>query len=276
MEYTQLTLHTDGSSHQHEILMALLGEIGFDSFEETEATLLAYVPTSVFDQELFDATLENLSFRIIYEVKEIPEENWNAVWESNFEPVTIDHCCHIRAPFHPARPDLEFDLVIEPKMSFGTAHHETTALMIGFLLSFRPSGQRLLDMGSGTGILAILAHQLGASKVTAIDNDEWAYRNALENKHQNGADQIDVLLGDATLLHGLEPFDTIYANINRNILLADMARYDQVLKERGTIFMSGFYMADLPVIEAAAANFNWEKTDIREKNQWISVRFIKR
>lgn len=275
MEYTQLTLHTDGTSHQHEILMALLGDIGFDSFEETEATLMAYIPTMQFDQELFDATLEDLSFRIIYEVKEIPEENWNAVWESNFEPVTIDQRCHIRAPFHEPRPDLEFDLVIEPKMSFGTAHHETTALMISYLLNFRPAGQRLLDMGSGTGILAILAHQLGASGVTAIDNDEWAYRNAMENTHQNNAGQVEVLLGDASLLHAIEPFDTIYANINRNILLADMPQYDKVLKAGGAIFMSGFYLADLTVIEAAAANFNWRKTDVSEKNQWVSVRFIK-
>lgn len=276
MNYTQLTLHTDGNrEEQHEILMALLGEIGFESFEEKDSFLLAYVPTPSFDKELLDATLQNLPFTTGFELAEIEDQNWNALWESNFEPVTLEGRCHIRAPFHAPRPDMEFDLVIEPKMSFGTAHHETTALMIGFLLEFPPDGERLLDMGSGTGILAILAHKLGASPVIAIDNDEWAYRNALENTVQNGTGSIVVKLGNAQLLGSESLFDTIYANINRNILLGDLASYNNVLKPGGTIYLSGFYEQDVEIMKTAAGNLGWTCSHLRTKNQWTALRFVK-
>lgn len=275
MQYTRFTLQANNLNNEYEILMALLGEIGFDSFEETEEALLAYIPSKNANQELLDETLDNLSFKVRYKTEEVAEQNWNAVWESNFEPVIIAGRCHIRAPFHLSRPDIAYELVIEPKMSFGTAHHETTALMIGYLLDIPPVGHRLLDMGSGTGILAILAQKLGATEIEAIDNDEWAFHNALENVAQNNTLYTTVRLGDAMILEGMDPFDTIYANINRNILLADMDRYNQVLKKGGSIFMSGFYFDDLQMVEAKASCLGWSNTEIREKNKWVAVRFCK-
>ncbi len=275
MQYTRYKLQADNSGSEYEILMALLGEIGFESFEETDEALLAFIQEKEFNQELFDEVLDNLPFKVKYDKEEVAEQNWNAVWESNFEPVIIGGRCHIRAPFHASRPDIEYEIVIEPKMSFGTAHHETTALMIGYLLDMPPVGHRLLDMGSGTGILAILAQKLGATEIEAIDNDDWAYNNAIENVAQNSSVNITVRLGDAGTLDGMAPFDTIYANINRNILLNDMKEYDKVLKKGGNIFMSGFYYEDIQKITDKAEEFGWSNDEIREKNKWVALRFTK-
>lgn len=275
MQYTRYKLQAHNSGNEYEILMALLGEIGFESFEETDEALLAFIQGKEFNQELFDEVLNNLPFKVIYDKEEVVEQNWNAVWESNFEPVIIGGRCHIRAPFHKSRPDIEYEIVIEPKMSFGTAHHETTALMIGYLLDMPPVGHRLLDMGSGTGILAILAQKLGATEIEAIDNDDWAYNNAIENVSQNNSVNTTVRLGDAGMLDGMAPFDTIYANINRNILLNDMKEYDKVLKKGGEIFMSGFYYEDIQKITDKAEEFGWSNDEIREKNKWVALRFTK-
>jgi ribosomal protein L11 methyltransferase len=276
MRYTQFTFLTGGSAEQNDILSAILGQIGFESFEETEQNLKAYIQTNLFDQEEFDTALESLSFRVVYSVEEIADQNWNSVWESNFQPVTIASRCHIRAPFHDAPAEgMDFDLVIEPKMSFGTAHHETTALMIQFLLDEAPQGQRFLDMGCGTGVLAILAAKMGASDVTAIDNDEWAYNNTIENAERNHQTNIEVLLGDATLLGNLKPFDSIYANINRNILLNDMKAYSQVLKTGGTICFSGFYETDMDAITQEANQNGLTFVKSESKNQWTAMCFNK-
>lgn len=276
MHYTQITLLTGGVTEQNEILIALLGDIGFESFEENEQQLLAYIPSHSFNQELFDETLQKLQFRILYNHTEVADQNWNAVWESNFDPVTIAGRCHIRAPFHPAPEAIEFDLVIEPKMSFGTAHHETTALMIGFMLDNPPAGSRLLDMGCGTGVLAILALKSGATDVTAIDNDEWAYNNTLENAQRNKVPTLKVHLGDAKILSGFQPFETIFANINRNILLHDMADYNNVLLLGGTIYLSGFYENDAETIQAEAARYGWAVSENRSDNHWLAMKLVKK
>ncbi|MHC1778527.1 MAG: 50S ribosomal protein L11 methyltransferase [Lentimicrobium sp.] len=275
MEYTELKCSLpEGKFAFTEQIMARLGEAGFESFSETDEGLLAYIPSAQFDPSLLNNPLfwpEGSDVEYTWEV--IPEQNWNAVWESNFEPVTLAGKCHIRAPFHPARHDIEYEIVIEPKMSFGTAHHETTALMIEYLVETQVKGLSVLDMGCGTGILAILAVMRGADKVTAIDNDEWAYRNSLENIERNKTPGIDVYLGDAALLNN-KKFDFIIANINRNILLNDMNDYCNSLNSGGTLLMSGFYKQDLSAITNAAESFGLKYQDHKERNNWVAARFI--
>jgi ribosomal protein L11 methyltransferase len=274
MEYTELKcILPAGTVAFTELIMARLGEAGFESFSETEEGLLAYIPSSQFDPAMLNNPLlwpEGVEVEYTWAV--IPEENWNAVWESNFEPVTLAGRCHIRAPFHPAMPDMEYEIVIEPKMSFGTAHHETTALMIEYLIDLPVKGLTVLDMGCGTGVLAILAAMRGAAKITAIDNDEWAYRNSLENVEKNKTTGIDVYLGDATLLKEMK-FDFIIANINRNILLNDMEAYCQSLNKGGTLLMSGFYAQDLVAIKASAESQGLKYKSHRERNNWVAACF---
>lgn len=276
MEYIELNCSLPaGEAVFAEILMARLGELGFESFEETTEGLLAYIPAHDFDpamlntEELWPAGIEvNYTWRVV------PDENWNAVWESNFEPVTIAGRCHIRAPFHPVKNDIEFGIVIEPKMSFGTAHHETTSLMIEVMLETEMTGRRVLDMGCGTGVLAILAAMRRAAEVTAIDNDEWAYQNALENVQRNKQPGINVYQGDAGMLTNLR-FDVIIANINRNILLNDMQSYVNCLDSGGLLLMSGFYQEDLPLITGKASSLNMLYTGHRVKNNWVVACYTK-
>jgi ribosomal protein L11 methyltransferase len=276
MEYIELNCSLPaGEIAFAEILMARLGELGFESFEETKEGLLAYIPAHDFDpsilntEELWPADIE-----VNYTWRAVPDENWNAVWESNFEPVTIAGRCHIRAPFHPVRSDMEFEIVIEPKMSFGTAHHETTSQMIEVLLDADLAGKNVLDMGCGTGVLAILAAMRRAAEVTAIDNDEWAYHNALENVIRNKQPGINVYQGDAGMLENMK-FDVIIANINRNILLSDMQSYVNCLDSGGLLLMSGFYREDLQLITEKAAALNMRHTDHRVKNNWVVAWYTK-
>ncbi|MBK6965437.1 MAG: 50S ribosomal protein L11 methyltransferase [Bacteroidales bacterium] len=274
MEYTELrcSLPADKLAFT-ELIMARLGEAGFESFSETDEGLLAYIPSAQFDPSILNNPLlwpEGVEVGYTWEV--IPEQNWNAVWESNFEPVILAEKCYIRAPFHPAMPEIEYEIVIEPKMSFGTAHHETTALMIEYLVEMQIKGLSVLDMGCGTGILAILAVMRGADKVTAIDNDEWAYRNSLENIERNKTTSVDVYLGDAALLKG-KKFDFIIANINRNILLNDIKDYCNSLNSGGTLLMSGFYIPDLVAITDAAESLGLKYQGHKERNNWVAASF---
>jgi ribosomal protein L11 methyltransferase len=274
MEYTELkcSLPEDGAAIA-ELIMAYLGELGFESFQETDDGLLAYIPSAGFDPAILNRPeLWPEGATVEYTWKVIPEQNWNAVWEENFEPVTLAGRCHIRAPFHPEMPGMEYEIVIEPKMSFGTAHHETTALMIEHLLARPVKGLSVLDMGSGTGVLAILAAMQGAADVTAIDNDDWAFRNALENVERNKTTGIAVYLGDAALLRG-KRFDFIIANINRNILLNDMGMYCNSLNKGGTLLMSGFYKDDIAAISGAATSFGLQYMDFTVRNNWVAVRY---
>lgn len=274
MEYTELRCSLpEGKLAFTELIMARLGEAGFESFSETDEGLLAYIPSAQFDPSILNNPLlwpEGAEIEYTWEV--IPEQNWNAVWESNFEPVTLAGKCYIRAPFHPAMPEIEYEIVIEPKMSFGTAHHETTALMIEYLVEKQIKGMSVLDMGCGTGVLAILAVMRGAEKVMAIDNDEWAYRNSLENIERNKTTGVDVYLGDAALLKG-KKFDFIIANINRNILLNDMKDYCDSLNSGGTLLMSGFYNQDLVAITDAAESFGLKYQGHKERNNWVAASF---
>jgi len=275
MEYIEMICHPSPGVHTGELLMAMLSEAGFESFSENDnGTLSAFIQAPMLTPEL-SARLSSDEFSDFldsFRIERIADQNWNAVWESQYEPVLIDGKCMVRAPFHPKQAGVEFDIVIMPKMSFGTAHHETTKQMIQYMLSTQLNGKSLLDMGSGTAVLAILARMKGAYPVTAIDNDEWAFNNALENVQSNNFADIEVLMGDASLLPG-KKYDIILANINRNILLNDIPSYRESLNPDGKLFMSGFYSEDLPLIEAKANETGLTIMSHRVENNWTAACF---
>lgn len=276
MEYVELACTPiEGEHNSFELLTAILGELGFESFVEEDDKLLAYIPQTQFDESLLQSELLTSTCNFSYSWSVIPDRNWNAVWEENFEPVTIEGKCHIRAPFHPSNPDIEYEIIIEPKMSFGTAHHETTAMMIKYLLELNFRNKKVLDMGSGTGVLAILAAMRGSTDITAIDIDEWAYNNAIENIQRNNTEYISVLLGDASLLKDQE-FNVIIANINRNILLNDIPVYAECLSGNGQLLLSGFYIEDLDAIKACAGSEGLVFISHKEQNRWVAACFEKR
>lgn len=276
MEYSELKcIPKRSESAGFEILTALLGEMGFESFTEEDNALLAYIPSDLFSDDLLINHLPvDIRHEFEFSLNRIPDQNWNKVWEENFQPVTIDGRCHIRAPFHPPHPEAEYEIIIEPKMSFGTAHHETTAGMIKHILATAMKGRKVLDMGCGTGILAILSALKGASEITAIDNDEWAYNNTLENISRNNTPWISVLLGDASLLKD-QQFEVILANINRNILLNDIPVYGKCLTKNGLLFLSGFYLEDLTAICKKAEDSGIEYLSHFEQNRWVAASFRK-
>ncbi len=254
-----------------EILIAELGALDFESFVNTKDGLEAYVQQGSFDEEsLRDLyILDNPDFDIKMEVKTIEQQNWNAEWEKNFTPIEVDGRCMVRAPFHENK-QVEYDIVIEPKMSFGTGHHETTHQMISHLLNIDVRGKRVLDMGCGTGILAILACMKGASTITGIDIDDWAFQNTLENVRNNQCSQIIVKKGGAELLNKHE-YDLILANINRNILLNDMSIYCDSMRSGSVIVFSGFYSSDINHIDQKARSMGMRLLRQSERNSWVAL-----
>ncbi len=276
MNYIELNVKNLINSDLNDVLIAELGEIGFESFIDSDEGFLAYIREDLFDANLI-GKLQIIELNpdiFSYTSQLVEDQNWNAVWESNYDAVVIANKCGIRAPFHPENKEVEFDLVIEPKMSFGTAHHETTSNMIEFLLEENLAGKSILDMGCGTSVLAILAAKRGAIHVFAIDNDEWAYENSLENIERNNVPEIKVLLGDAALLNNMS-FDVIIANINRNILLNDIKHYVNVLNDNGVLLMSGFYEQDIAIIKEETEKYNLTFDRYKLKNNWVAIRFTK-
>lgn len=275
MKTFEYTFTAQSSDIQHDTLTAMLAAIGFDSFMDDERCLKAYCTEACRD----DAAVENLlseptffDIRLL-KVEEMPDKDWNEIWEASYQPVVVNDRCRVRAPFHAPDPSFEFDLVIEPKMSFGTANHETTAQIIQLMLEADFQGKEVLDMGSGTAVLAILAKKLGAARTVAIDNDEWAYRNAFTNCELNGIADMEIVLGDASAIQGR--FDVVLANINRNILLRDMGRYLDAMKADAHIFFSGFYAADLDSIKAEAARLGLRYCRHSCRNDWVAAVFVK-
>lgn len=268
------------SNPENEILkdmfMELLGTIGFDSFMDTDDGLEAYCKEQDYKETELDEILQMEQFANVSMLKKelIPDQDWNATWEASYEPVVINELCRIRAPFHQVEGSYKYDLIIEPKMSFGTAHHETTSQIIELMLQSDFTGLDVLDMGSGTGVLAILAKKLGSATTVAIDNDEWAYRNALDNIRLNDENEIVVELGDADSLNNRQ-FDLILANINRNILLRDMKEYVKCLLDGGKIFFSGFYEEDLKLIAKEAESLGLKYISHVTKNNWTAAVFMK-
>jgi len=276
VNYYKLTFKNLTQELTPGILTAFLANYGYESFEENDDTLIAYIQESLFRED----DLKEIKILEPYmkdnkvEREFIADKNWNAVWESNYSPVLIRNC-FIRAPFHKPNPDAQYNILLDVKMAFGTAHHETTSLMIEFVLEDDLKGKRILDMGSGTAVLAILASIRGAGKLYAIDNDEWAYNNAVENARLNKTDNIEAVLGDASSLDRLESFDVIFANINKNILLRDIPYYSKVLLSGGHIYFSGFYTEDLDDIKAECNNNSLEYVSYKTKNNWVAAEFVK-
>lgn len=279
MKYIEIKLNIEPAEPWMEVYTSLMADAGCDSFMDGDAEneLLCYIPEKDYNEDVFKDLLENPEFpevKISWSVAPMEDKDWNAAWEANYEPVLIDGKCHIRAPFHTPVPEAEYEIVIEPKMSFGTAHHATTAQMVSYLLETDVRGKAVLDMGSGTGVLAILATMKGAEPVTAIDNDEWAYRNGIENAQHNHCEQLKVLLGDASLL-GDDHYDIILANINRNILLQDIPHYVECMNDGALLFLSGFYEEDLPALRYCCAQNGMKYLDHKTRDKWVAARFEK-
>lgn len=257
-----------------EILIAELGEKPFESFIETDNGIVAYIQKEFSNDTILEdiQILNSPEFKITYTIEEIDQVNWNEEWEKNFEPIDVDGTCHVRAPFH-EKTDAKFDIVIEPKMSFGTGHHETTHMMIQHLLEMDVTDLKTLDMGCGTAILAILAEMKGAKPIDAIDIDNWCYLNSIENAERNNCKEISVYEGDASLLPG-KKYDLIIANINRNILLNDMKQYAECLNPKGILLLSGFYNEDIPAIDECCSNNVLKFVKKLERNNWVSLKYI--
>ncbi len=256
-----------------EILIAELGYAGFESFVETEDGVSAYIQKDEWNAAILEEIniLNSKEFKIEFTFSEIEQVNWNSEWEKNFDAIEVDGKCTVRAPFHPAK-NFEYEIVIEPKMSFGTGHHETTFMMLQFILENNFQNKTVLDMGCGTAVLAILAEMRGASKLDAIDIDEWCFENSMENIQRNNCENISVYLGDASLLKGRK-YDVVIANINRNILLNDMQIYSESLNDGGELYLSGFYTEDLPIITKTCNNLGLEFVENKEKNNWVAAKF---
>ena len=256
-----------------EILIAELAEVGFDSFEDTPKGIKAYIPKNSWNENILQDIylLSNPEFTISYQITEIEQVNWNEEWEKNFSPIVVEDLCTVRANFHPV-PNTRYDIVITPKMSFGTGHHETTYMMIQQLLSLSLEGAKVLDMGCGTGILAIMAALRGARDITAIDIDPWCVENAIENVQQNDCSFITVKEGDVSLM-AREQYNLILANINRNILLSDIPAYAQALLPEGLLLVSGFYEEDLPAIKEKCQEVGLTYLSHIERNHWVSAQF---
>ncbi len=281
MEYKEVVLTIEPFSEDvADAIAASLGDVGFDGFTQSDKELFAYIPKKDYKDGLVDQdpiiAFFRQNFKITERVEDVPDKDWNAEWEAHFTPIKVDNDIMIRAGFHEADPNVKYDIVIEPKMSFGTGHHATTVLMLRSILSLGDlSGKQVLDMGCGTGILSLLASMRGADHVVGIDIDEWSFENACENMRKNGIDNISVKIGDAALLQHEGAFDVILANINRNILLRDMCYYLEHISEQGTMIISGFYEHELPMLTAEAERLGVKYVSHKTENDWCAAIFSK-
>jgi ribosomal protein L11 methyltransferase len=280
MDYIELSCKIESKTPDllREMLTLELANMGYESFVETTDGMLAYVASHNF----IEANIYSISFfkdldlgNVVFKWQVIKDQNWNEEWEKNFNPVLIHNQCYIRATFHEPKPDVEYEIVIDPKMSFGTGHHETTSLMVEQMLTIDFFQKKVLDMGCGTGILAILASKIGAQIIDAIDIDEWSYQNSLENCHLNNISNVRVICGDRSVIPTI-PYDLILANINRNILLKDMDAYAEHLISGGILLLSGIYTTDLSLLTEAAKAHNLSFILRTEKNKWASAIFQKK
>ena len=281
MKYIEVTFSLNPVDPYRDLLVDALGNDGpYDSFVETPNGLKAYVPADQFDANWLQEQINELhQFSIFdsqFSIREMPDKNWNEEWEKQHHPVLVEaengKKIWARAPFHEHRTDVDYEIEIEPRMSFGTAHHATTYMMLSYLAELPLEGLRVLDMGCGTAVLGILAKMRGADYVEGIDIDEWAYNNAIENVQRNGV-EMTIRIGDASLLDKREDkFDLVIANINRNILLNDMAAYAAVLNPGGTLLLSGFYESDIPALQQHAATFGLQIQQTKSRQSWAALR----
>jgi ribosomal protein L11 methyltransferase len=278
MDYNKVTIKiTPFQEWLGDVLNSQLADVGFDSFVEIENGIEAFIPANLFEEERVNEILSNFEndFQFETESEFIKDQNWNTEWEKHyFKPLIIGNELLIRAPFHTEYPNAKYEIVIEPNMAFGTGNHETTATIIESILKNNLTGKTILDMGCGTGILSILASMKGAEQITAIDIDKWSYEGTLENAQLNNIKNIDIYLGDASLL-GENSFDLIFANIHKNVLLNDMQAYFNVLNPGSTLIMSGFYTEDIPDIKEKAERLGMKDAGFVDKNNWVAHSFVK-
>ena len=276
MNYTKISFKlTPDSEENREILVAVLSDLAFESFDETEDQVLGYVPGESFNYVEMNKITSTLPFSVRTENEMIPDQNWNEVWEKNyFKPLLIGGRCLVRAPFHTEYEPAEFELVIEPKMAFGTGNHETTTLMAEQILNMELTGKTVLDMGCGTGILGMLASLKGARSITAIDIDTWSFESTVENARLNNISNLEAKLGDASLL-GSETYEVIFANIHKNVIISDLPAYEKVLQSGGKLYLSGFYTHDMPDVKERAESLGLLETGFHEKNNWVVFAFRK-
>lgn len=276
MDYQKVTIQLSNDTQDfRDILMASLGELGYESFYENQDNIEAFVPMNLFSEDNLKVLDFSPMFTFTFSLEFIKDQNWNEVWEKNyFQPLVVAEKCVIRAPFHTEYPKAEYEIIIEPKMAFGTGNHETTSLMLEHILENDMNNKQILDMGCGTGVLAILASMRNASKITAIDIDKWSFESASENAQINNCKNITVKHGDASLL-GDESFDIIFANIHKNILIEDIKKYVSVLNSGGMLFMSGFYEHDLVDINNSAKSLNLNIFSTKTRKNWVAAGFRK-
>jgi ribosomal protein L11 methyltransferase len=273
--YELLFTTTPAEDYQQDLLINDMAEIGFDTFEIVGFGFKAYIPTDAFNEQLLKNQLEPYRemFTFSYEINLIPQKNWNEVWENNFEPIQIRDKVWVRATFHQPKPEFPYEIVIDPKMAFGTGHHETTSMMLDTMLDTDFTGKKVLDMGCGTGILAILANKLGADDITAIDYDPICFESTIENAELNGISNVKAICGSREVIPA-EQFDIILANINRNILLDQMGRYSEALNSGGEIYFSGFYESpDLDIIKEEAEKYGLKYVSHKKTKEWVAARF---
>lgn len=267
--YIELAVAVSPLEPFRDLFIAQLGAVGFESFSETEEGFAAYILKEDYSASAAMEQMQWDGVTVSVKEQEIEQVNWNAEWERNFNPIEVDGRVYIRAPFHAERAGFEYAMLIEPKMSFGTGHHQTTHMMIQWLLETPSNHADVLDMGCGTGILGILAGMRGAKSVHGIDVDTWCIENTLENAQRNGV-VMTADLGGSEVLSGT--YDLILANINLNVLLADIAHYEKALRKGGSIFFSGFYEDNVPTLRAAAEALGLTFEGVKAREQWRSIK----
>ncbi len=275
MNYKEVELTLDPVLPAREVLTAYLAGIGYESFVDTDNGLQVYIQEGEFDENSLKETVSEVEAfcKVSYEVKHHEKQNWNAQWESSFEPVEVKDVCRIRAPFHESRSGFAHEIIIEPKMSFGTGHHETTKTIIDAMSELDFQDKTVLDMGTGTGVLAIYAEKLGAKALVAIDIEDWAYENTIENVEVNNCHRIEARLGGKEQIKPEEKFDIVIANINRNILLEDMHAYADTMNAGSVLLLSGFYALDISVLTEKASEFGLAPFMEKQENSWTVLGF---